>query len=962
MDTKTFLEAVLGDEGMYCVWANRLSDGRKVQKFYPTIDALIHAAHNLDGEGYDAYFALGTFDEAGSREATNVKQLKAFFLDLDCGPTKDYAAQGDALKALRTFCKQTKLPRPTLINSGRGLHVYWRLDAPVARETWQPVAERLKALCKRSGLHADPVVTADAARVLRVPGTHNHKDDPTPEVGVVGDLADAVTLSAFSDMVGEDVMGSFLDAPKKFVPREVDAVMQALSGSFVSRFKTIMMKTVNGKGCAQLAEVVTNQANLSEPLWRAGLSVAKFCVDGGTAIHRISSKHPEYSHAATEAKADLIKGPYLCERFNEYRPGVCPTCTHWGKIKSPISLGREVEEASDEDNIVVQKPLGVTDAVPLQYVIPKYPLPFFRGKAGGVFKRGKQVVKENGEIDEEAAKDKLVYFNDLYVVRRLKDIELGESLVMRLHLPKDGVREFTLPLTAVGSKDEFRKCLAAQGVAVLNVQELMEYTMRWVNELQFKAEAEDACRQFGWTDDTGASFALGNMMVYKDRVEVNAPSGATVGLFPYFHPKGTLDGWKETMKFYNRPGMEAHQFMLGLSFGAILMEFQPINAAAFHMHSKESGLGKTTGMLAGASIWGDPDLLMMQERDTFNSKMNRAEVYKNIVCYMDELTNTKPQDLSDWAYQLPSGLQRNRMGPKGNVERVRGKPWKTLFGTTGNTSMIERISLYKALPKAEAQRILEHRAERVQFATKGETDAFAAAIKENYGHAGVPFLQYVMSNLEAVKELANTTQQRIDKAAGLTAENRFWSALVSRTITGLLVAKKAGLIDWQISPIVTWAIKVMQTAHITVREMNADVEAILTDYLAEHYNSMLRIKSTDDARKAVTGLDHIIAPDQVPRGNSFVARYEYDIKKLYLLPKPLKEWCGKHQINYGGLVEELKAGRTKAIKHKMRLSKGTQMNLPPTDVLVVDCTDFMNDETEQTMATTAALFQKQVAV
>jgi hypothetical protein len=958
MDTKTFLEAVLGEDGMYCVWANRISDGRKVQKFYPTIDALIHAAHNLDGEGYDAYFALGTFDDSGSRVANNVKQLKAFFLDLDCGPTKDYATQTDALTALRSFCKQVKLPRPTLINSGRGVHVYWRLSASVSRETWHPVAERLKALCKRNGLHADPVVTADAARVLRIPGTHNHKGDPPIEVKVVGELGDAVDFQAFSDLLGEDV-GNFLEAPRKYVPRETDALMQALSGSIVSKFKTIMMKTVAGKGCAQLAGIVKDQENLTEPLWRAGLSIAKFCSDGGKAIHRISERHPEYSHDTTEHKASLIKGPYLCERFNEYKPGVCTECQHWGKIKSPISLGREVEEATEEDNIVVQKPLGVTDAVPIQYVIPKYPSPFFRGKSGGVFKRGEKVIKDDGEVDEEKSKDKLVYFNDLYVVRRLKDPEMGESMVMRLHLPKDGVREFTLPLTSVGSKDEFRKGLAMHGVAVLNVTDLMEYTMRWVNELQFQAEAEEACRQFGWLDDTGTAFALGNMMVYKDRVEVNAPSGATVGLFPYFQPKGTMAGWKETMQFYNRPGMEPHQFMVGLSFGAVLMEFQPINAAAFHMYSKESGLGKTTGMLAGASIWGDPDLLMMQERDTFNSKMNRAEVYKNIVCYMDELTNTKPQDLSDWAYQLPSGLQRNRMGPKGNVERVRGKPWKTLFGTTGNTDMIERISLYKALPKAEAQRILSHRVERLEFASKSETDAFAAAVKENFGHAGVPYLQYVMSNLESVKELANTTQQRIDLAASLTAENRFWSAMVSRTITGLLVAKKAGLIDWQIGPIVAWAVKVMQTAHTMVREMNADVEGILTDYLAEHYGSLLRIKSTDDARKASTGIDHLIVPEAIPRGNSFVARYEYDVKKLYLLPKPLKEWCGKQQINYSGFVEGLKTGRTKATKTKMRLSKGTQMNLPPADVIVVDCTEFMDDETEQAMATTAALFQKQ---
>jgi hypothetical protein len=948
METKTFLESVLGDDGYYCIFAYRLSDERKVQKFYNNLDAAIHAAHNLDAEGYNAYFALGTFDQAGSRKAPNVKQLRSFFLDLDCGPTKDYATQGEALVALRTFCKELKLPRPTIVNSGRGIHVYWPLTAPVSRETWVPVAEQFKRLCAKQGMRNDPAVPADAARVLRVPGTHNHKADPPSLVEILGNPGIPTDFTAFCDLMGED--DAILMAPKKYIPHQQDAMMQALSGSFVSRFKTILIKTVAGTGCEQLKEVINNQPNISEPLWRAGLSIAKFCVDGGKAIHKISVKHPEYTPKGTEEKVDLIKGPYLCARFDEYRPGVCPDCKHWGKIKSPISLGREVEEADEDDNIVFEKPLDVTAATPIRYTIPKYPHPYFRGKNGGVFKHSKNAEGED--------KDVMVYFNDLYVIRRLNDPEAGESLVLRLHLPKDGVREFTVSLASVGTKDEYRKQLASQGVAVLNVQELMEYTMKWVNELQFSTEAEEASRQFGWKDDKHESFVIGNMDVFKDRVEVSSPSAATVGLFPIFKAKGTLDKWKQTMEFYNQPDMELHQFMFGLSLGSVLMEFQPINAAAFHVWSKGSGLGKTTAMYAGASIWGDPDLLVMQERDTFNSKMNRAEVYKNIVCYMDEMTNTTPKDLSDWAYQLPSGQQRNRMGPKGNVERVRGKPWKTLFGSTGNTSILERIGLFKALPQAEAQRVLEYEAKPVKFATKSETDVFSAAIKDNFGHAGVVFIQYILNNLDAVKELAMTVQRKLDSASSLSAENRYWSAMASRVIAALMLAKKAGLINWQIAPLVQWIVKVMADAKIMVGEMNVDVEAQLTDYIAENYNNMLRIKSTDDARNTAGVLDKIIIPDGSPRGQ-FVARYEYDVKKLYLLIKPLKAWCGKQQINYAGFVDGLKTGATKATKAKARLGKGTHINMPPTDVLILDCTGFMDDETEQALATTAALFQKQ---
>ena len=44
----------------------------------------------------------------------------------------------------------------------------------------------------------------------------------------------------------------------------------------------------------------------------------------------------------------------------------------------------------------------------------------------------------------------------------MRDPEAGESAVMRLHLPKDGIREFTIPLSAITSREEFRH-IASQG-------------------------------------------------------------------------------------------------------------------------------------------------------------------------------------------------------------------------------------------------------------------------------------------------------------------------------------------------------------------------------------------------------------------------------------------------------------------------------------------------------------------
>ena len=108
-----------------------------------------------------------------------------------------------------------------------------------------------------------------------------------------------------------------------------------------------------------------------------------------------------------------------------------------------------------------------------------------------------------------------------------------------------------------------------------------------------------------------------------------------------------------------------------------------------------------------------------------------------------------------------------------------------------------------------------------------------------------------------------------------------------------------------------------------------------SSYVLEHIDQVLQIKSTEDLRsKHGNGLDTIIVPEARPRMN-FVARYETDVQKLFLVPKPLREWCTKQQINYAAFTLELK-NKLGAQKAKVRLGKGTHMNLPPTDAIVVD--------------------------
>jgi len=926
MDANDFLDKVLAEGNYYCLLA--LKDGGKEwdnrkQLFYKTKDALVESAKEWDSRGWDTFYALGSFSDKGSRGADFVENVKAFFLDLDIGDNDNtkYETRPAALAALRDFCKQVSLPKPTVVDSGYGLHVYWVLAEPCPVGKWKVVANRFKKLLVEQNMRSDPAVTSDAARVLRIPTCNNYKGDTPEQVKVLYEGA-TTPVETFASLIGMESIPTPVEDDDP-----MNAFTQALIRNRENSFKDIMKKTVEGKGCEQLKIIVTDQASCNEPMWRAGLSIAKFCNDGERAAHMISKGHEEYSPDQTQNKFDLIKGPYLCSTFDTNKEGVCPNCPHWGKIKSPISLGSKVAEATE--NVVHDRSANLPNAPVLEYVIPKYPKPYFRGKSGGVYIRTSDA---EGNIDERC-----IYHNDLYVVRRLRDVEIGEAIVMRLHLPQDGVREFTIPLTAVTSRDEFRKQMSMHGVAVTKMEELMKYTTDWVNELQANSAADEARRQFGWTNNNFDSFVLGCTEIHADKISFNPPSTQTASLFPAFEPKGSMQGWKDTLNFYNRKGMELHQYVVGTAFGSVLMPLSPIHCAAMHIHSKDSGLGKTTAMIAASSVWGNPDELIIQERDTYATKMNRGEVYHNLPLYMDELTNSHGKELSDMAYQLTSGKQRARMTSGANQERHRGESWKLLAVTTGNTSLIERISMFKNMPKAEAQRVMECHVKRIHFETKEETDRFSEALKENFGHAGIPYVQYIMNNLEEVKRTYQDMQARVDKLAGLTAENRHWSVHVSMTLTGLLIAKHVGLIDYNLKDIQDWAIGQLRGNKASVDDMSVSIEQMLNDYMSEHFNSMIWIKSTDRLNtNSNNGLDTLVLPDMMPRTNKLVGRYETDVKVAYLLPKPLKEWCGDQQINYGQLVQDMK-DKLGAVKKKVRITRGTQMQLPPADCIVVKC-------------------------
>ena len=923
--TFDLLDAVRPKDGWFCVVGIK---GRSVvQKLVRTREEVDDQTAEFVADGRNAFFAVAKFLTGEDRKKDNVQSLKAFWLDIDCGPTKaevnektgrpdGYATQEDGLVALEEFCELIGLPKPILVNSGRGIHVYWALTEEVTREQWEPVASRLRELCFTHDLYVDPAVF-EVARILRVPGTLNFKDDPAKPVSVVQE-ADPIDFNELRDILGVE------DKVETLPKRELTALGQQFADASINKFSKIMVRSGKGDGCQQLLSCYEDRETLAEPRWFNALSVAKFCVDKDSAIHKLSSDHPDYNPNDVEHKIKHILGPHTCEKFEENNPGGCDSCPFKGKIKSPIVLGREIEKASEVDNIISIEEDGVEE----KYKIPEYPFPFFRGKTGGIWH----------DPPDDEKEPVLVYEHDLYVLKRMKDPIKKDVAVFKLHTPHDGVLEFVIPNAQLTESKEVRRLLAEHGVLCSSKQKselLSWYITASVREMQTKKKAELMRLQFGWADND-SKFIIGDREITPDGTFHTPPSPSTETFVEHMQKAGSFEKWKDIFNIYGKKGLEPQAFATLSAFGAPIFKHTGQQGALISLVAEGSGDGKSTVLYMQNSVWGHPRALTALKGDTMNAKFMRLGIHNNLPVTMDEMTECDPREVSDLAYGVSQGKGKDRMKQSANELRKNLTNWCTLVTTSANSSFYETLSAAKNRPEAEMMRIIEYKIptdEEIKndLAMKFELDI---SLTENYGHAGDIYAEYLVNNLEEVKQAIRQIQTKADREFKITQKERFWSAIIAANITGGIIAKNLGLIDWDIQRIYQWCGSVMlPELREDVRTPVDDSVSTVGDFINRHTPNILVVNDAVDSRANMPTL-----PLMEPRG-SLLIRYEPDTKMMYISAKAFKEDCVKYRLNYKGIMKDLQkkgvmVGNGTVLK---RLSKGMKISGPATRCMVLDC-------------------------
>lgn len=922
MNNEQFFDAVIPTQGNICVVG--IKDEAVRPKFFSDLPSALEQIQLFDQDDYNTFFALGTF-EAYRRKADSCLFLRSFFVDIDCGEGKPYEEWEAGLVALHTFVNEQNLPQPIIVNSGRGIHAYWPFTDDVPADLWKIYADKFKALCLDNNLLIDPAVTADAARILRAPGTRNLKQEPLPV-----QILQEGQITSFDDwiaLLGEVQQTFDLTQVKHGLDEETQALFDKMNGNFEYVFDKLAIASLEGHGCEQIRQIITEADTCPEPLWYAGISVAARCVDGGTAIHKLSEDYPGYSYNETERKAAQsvreAAWAHSCEAFERENAAGCANCPHKGKFgrAGPIMLARQIKIARVEEVTTVE--LITQDAAPQDpvrpsaapedvIVFPDFLQPYFRPVNGGVYYQPPpRITKDGKKIPSDP---EMLIPNDLYPIQRLFSVHDGECLIMRLMLPHDKNREFLLPLRDVTSLDKLKGILASNSVTFEPAAgpRIASYIMKWASYLVQTKRADVMRVQQGWTEDH-ESFVLGTSEIFANEIRHCPPSPMAKNIVRNVKPAGTFEAWLKCARMLNDPGYEHHAFTLLCGFATPLMEFTNVNGVVLSLYG-DSGAGKTAALYAAMSVWGNPENLTLNDA-TPNGLIQRMVTSKNITFGLDEQTNLDGKVASDLVYKTSAGRPKVRLMSSANQEREAEFVTRLITIMTTNNSLIDIISTYKSNTTAEEMRVLEPRVTKpsvrgYELTLERGLEMFEP-YKSNYGHAGPKFVQELLRiGKEELQRRVKIEFMQVSSKYSNSGEYRFISNLVVAVQMAARILRDMDMLDLDIDRIML--VMGAKFGEIIASKMKADAdtrEDVLGDFINKNIQNVLVIR---DGKTTLT-----------PRGPLYV-RAEVDNSLIYISTSAMKQYL--HEIKLG--IKDFESRMTNAglLKGKVRKQMATGWN------------------------------------
>jgi hypothetical protein len=907
MTSQEFLATVLPSSGKYCTV--EISTAKREHVFVDSINELYDAAMAFDAKGYNAFFALATFG-ANERKAEHAVKMKSLFLDIDCGVGKDYEKKVDGVNALAEFLTNTNLTdlgSPWVVTSGGGLHVYFPFAEEVDIATWKPVAENLKRLCKKLKFNIDYAVTGDAARVLRVPDTHNYKQEKPRKVVLKaeGDIFDFEALANhLKEAIGEEAYEAVppLQIPGKRPKAAPTANSVKLIENSVTYFKTI------GDKCGQINYYRENASKDGmEPLWRGILSIAKFCDDGVEEGLALSALHP-YDTDRHNSKWRAIKGPYACTKLDEANPGVCEKCPHRNSITNPLALGREIKVDNAPKQVVLEAENSTPEEPQKTVIRPTPPKNYSYGANGGIF-MDKLLEDEDGK---KSRKQVMLLPYDLFALDILNNE--GDHLVHMVAMRPEGAVDVLLAQKSVVSKDETVKALANQNIIASygsgNDKNLFEYVRGCVEFVSANKRAIKVPTNCGWQEDK--SFVYNSTVYYAEGKEVYVPTPALDNINKATKPTGTIENWRKVFNMLIAKEEWALLAMALVGPASLLMNFTKFNGCVYHLGSSESGTGKSLTLELAASFFGHPERYRVTQSTSIVASQQRQGLLNSLPFIIDETTSKSRDDfewLPEFLLDLTQGKGKDRMKQGTNEERINNSMWQLLVLLSSNTHVMDFLSgARKHASQGEMFRLLELKMNKKLKWAQDEAKTLGL-LKDNYGVVGRELIRWLVANRETARQLYLEVHERVKEEFHANDDERYWTAGNACIITmiQLLGKKHANLIDIPIAPILEVLRGMVVSARSTIYGSQRNAEDILNAYTREHYGKFVVVKLIDGVQSAMLGNGTQI--DQSLTHTSVAGRIEHGFTpghiNYYIEVQLIKAHCVAMSYGYADFKEQL---------------------------------------------------------
>ena len=913
MDTGAFLRHVLPAAGPYCIAKQiRFADGHSapVHECAQTIEDAVAIALRFDSEGYDTYFAVGSlvkgqhweqkltprerkpmFEENGEpvmhwrvhRDAANIRGLQAYILDIDVGfkngKSRGYDTDAEAIAALIDFCKTNRFHKPTVVQSGNGLHVYFVLDAEVPPTIWKRYGENLKELALSAGLKLDTGRTVDPASILRVVGTHNHKYDPAPLVTVLC-TGKPTSVEMFHGLL-----------------RLRDAASETLGGGPEVTFDTENTgkqreRAVLGFGrlvhiCQVFRSAVdpATRDQTSEPIWDGAIRLARLVETperGRTLCHLVSKDDPRYSEAALNAKLDrydaMDMGPTTCANFQK-READCTGCPHRDTIVSPAQLAKFM---APTEHLVVEE--QQEDGTTVEREIPDPPEPFVRRNGGIAI----QTANAKGVPEE-----KMFCSYDMYPIRLQYDekTKLEEEVLWNINMPHEGWVTLGIPHT---SKNQLATILHKRGIRMRGSDiDIMEWFMTaYVRKLQDETPREMAYAKMGWRKEGG--FIVGDVLYKKDGVtEQHVMSHALENATHFgMTVEGDYETWKQGVQIYNRPGMENYRAYLYSTFASPLYCLANQIATCISA-SGLGGVGKSTLMDMCAAAWGNPRALVVKgnsQGTTRAAAEAMSSAMQHLPIFLDEISDREAKDMTEFIFNYSGGKGKVRSQAAGGV-RSDTATWSNFAMFNANSDEYARMSSVHKDSSPHMMRLIQLEFARTDTVSKEEGDITRAIAHENFGHAGRRFAEYIAQHQTNIKQRILRYVIEADKFTKARSEERFWTAWIACLRAAAEICFDLGILEgFPITADVQWMYAQLLRLRVEVEEHTTSSDEVLSEFMDGEIPRTLTISMKNSGN-----IDNM---KEEPRGGLTV-RVEDDTRRGYVSRAAFQKYCVDHGINMG---------------------------------------------------------------